>query len=191
MRDFLLETDVPAPTPIAGRPFQSEFERVFTEQGEGQALTYTLRGTLYRDGGGNIRKDVSMYNPDGTTVRLIIIQDITERAVYMMHEESKSMVALPYTEALLLNSGFAIASHDQRIGERYVEGLLCAGYRGKRGEDRVLTLWVSDGIGEAVIEEYVGGQEKDVFRLFNINLKEPEKALFSVPTGYERKSLLS
>ena len=192
MRDFLLETDIPAPTHILGRPFQSDFERVLTEKHEdGKTDKYIFSGILYRDVSGRIRKDVNIQNPNGTTVRLIIIQDILSQTVYMIHEEAKSVLALPLTDMLILNSGFATASHDEEIGERQIEGLLCTGYRGKRGEERVTTLWVSDTIGEALIEENTGSQESDVFRLFNIRLNEPDKSLFSIPAGYKNESLFS
>lgn len=190
MRALLLDADIPTPMAVTGSPFEAEFERVLIEkQAGGQAGKYVFKGTVHRATDSRIRKEFDMSDLDGTVVHVIIIQDTLNQTVHVMHRDSKTLTSLPLTESFDLNSGPAISNDDEQLGERYIEGLLCHGYRGSRGGEHVTTLWISDELGEALIEENVGGQEEDMLRLFNIRRGEPDNTLFSVPADYKPESL--
>jgi len=180
MRNFLVDTDVPFPTTVKDKPYSAEFERVIFEELDGESRgEYVFRGSVHRTSDGRTRKEFDMLSPDGTRLHLIVIQDTPNRVVHLLHPESISRATIPLTEFIELNSGFALAGHDEKLGERLIEGIPCKGYRGSRGSSRITTLWVSEELGEALIEEnLVDGHAEDSLRIFNINLTEPDLSLF-------------
>lgn len=180
MRNYLVDTDLPFPATVKDKPYSAEFERIIFEGFGGEPTgKYIFRGSVQRASSGRTRKEFDMLGPDGTNLHLIVIQDTSNRVVHLLHPESNSTASIPLTEFMELNSGFAVAGHDEKLGERLIESVSCKGYRGSRGSNRITTLWVSEDLGEALIEEnMVDGQTEDSLRIFNINLTEPDPSLF-------------
>lgn len=186
MRAFLIDTDVPTPVMIPGKPFQAEFERVLIQRlSDGQVESYVFKGSIYRATDSRVRKEIDLLELDGTITHMIIIQDTLDESVHVLHATSKTVTSFPLTENLLLNSGISRSSEDIDLGERSIEGLLCHGYsRGTRGTAGFAIFWFSDELGEALIAENIYGQDEDTLRLFNIRQDEPDPDFFLVPEDY-------
>ncbi|MGH9760820.1 MAG: hypothetical protein ACREAC_08255, partial [Blastocatellia bacterium] len=66
------------------------------------------------------------------------------------------------------------------LGEREIEGVQCRGRRVAR-TDEVTDCWYSGELRQIILKETVRGEHwRQTYRLYNINLQEPDAALFLV-----------
>lgn len=89
--------------------------------------------------------------------------------------------------------GYIIPRHSpsggEDLGVRQIEDLVCKGSRRNfsgYGEypDGIIECWYSEVISYLVFAKAVFGDLENIFQLQNIQLIEPDKALFTMPANY-------
>jgi hypothetical protein len=183
-----------------GKPFRAEFEEVHTRKPTNEVAR--CRGSVAQDSAGRLREDI--FLPDASEVsgtrHITVIVDAVTLTYYFIDQETKDVRKIelgPVVQRQLAGkpqSGTSprecpLPTSPRQVGieavpaERLIEGVSCRGTVLHEPSGTTIESWSSDRLGHAFpVLEVTRGKDLDtLYRLFNLELQEPDPALFVVP----------
>ena len=198
---------------VKGAPYSATAVTETTHTlGDGNQIIQKTEVVTYRDGEGRTRheqtlRSVGRWVSDGEPLRIIFINDPVAGVSYTLNPRTQSASRRSYFKGkgpVKDGPPAAAGSSDGRkkveaLGKRMIEGLEAEGTRtttitpaGEIGNRLPIEVtderWYSPGLQTLVMRERRDPRSGDtVYRLMNINRKEPERSLFVVPADYALK----
>ncbi len=187
--------------PVLAKPFRASFEEIHTRKSTGENLR--CWGWLAQDSAGHGRQDIFSPDSEGLSIthHVTVIWDPVKGTCQFLEHESGEIQKLDLARVMQGRSpggsdAASVASQcplpapppDPLVrreipGERLIDGLLCRGciYSSESGQT-VIENWFSERLFHTVYEKTVEGDVEAVYRLFNVELEEPEASVFVLPS---------
>lgn len=187
--------------PIVGKPYRASFEEVHTRKSTGESLRRW--GWLAQDSAGRAREDVFIPDPKepSATRHVTTIWDPIDLKFQALDHGSGEIQKLDLAQIMQGRSAdtpklgevaamcaLPAAPPDRLIreeipGERLIEGVLCRGtlHRSQSSPEGI-EHWFSQRLFQVVYEKTTEGDVEAVYRLFNVELEEPDASLFVLPS---------
>lgn len=194
---------------VKGKPYSAQFS---TENiqflADGTRITRKSEGAVYRNGEGRTRREQTLgaLGPipiEGEPKRLIFINDPVGGAHYVLDVQDQTARKLPFRDAPATAKGLPPEFENSpdpvnaaALGKRVIEGVEAEGTRstitipvGRIGNDRPLEVvserWYSAELQLVILSKHTDPfSGENVYRLTNIDRKEPPLTLFEVPAEY-------
>jgi hypothetical protein len=185
-----------APKHLPGRPFSGKYSitRTWKLAGE-QVATETHSGMIYRDALGRERNE-STSVVEGKEWTIAGIKDPIEDVSYSLAVSAKVVWKQKLSDTieiaeLTMKGGHTYITMPSRfarenaegVGEALISGLACDGFRGKDG-DYDIEYWISKDLKETLLEKLKSKDMECTYRLYDVDLTEPDPSLFIVPGDY-------
>lgn len=178
--------------PVSGKPFRTDFEEIHIRKSPRGFLR--VSGTLCRDSLGRRRRDYTRNSdqenvPDG--IGHSSIADPSLGLSFVLDDKGECLAKFPdaniegqnvcSTESVTFdpsNEGLTNRSH-KSLGQKSIEGFICDGLLSESSEETT-ELWISRDLLEVLLRIQRGAAGEISYRLFKIELVEPETAIFDV-----------
>jgi hypothetical protein len=194
---------------VKGKPYSAQFSTENVQVlADGTRITRKSEGIVYRNGEGMTRREQTLgaLGPipiEGEPRRLIFINDPVGGAHYVLDVQEHSARKLPFRDAPANANGLPPEFEDSpepvttmTLGKRMIEGVEAEGTSskitipvGRIGNDRPLEVvserWYSPELQLVILSKHTDPfSGENVYRLTNIDRKEPPLTLFAVPAEY-------
>ncbi len=188
---------------VTGQPFSAETVIEDTRRlYDGNTVTKTRRGGIYRDGEGRTRREqpLDLLGADGEKpVMLVFVNDFPGRSQFSLDLNAKVARKSPIGDNRMPfpDGDGPRDAKTESLGTRTIEGVRVEGKRitslipaGRLGNDKPIEVlsetWFSPELQIVVMSRHldpVAGEH--VFKLVNIRRAEPAADLFAIPAGYK------
>jgi hypothetical protein len=189
-----------------GAPYSAQ---ILTENtqilGDGTRITRKNAASIYRDSEGRTRREVTLdyigpIQTSGEPQQLVFINDPVAGNHYVLYPQNHSgrKMKMPDREPPpFQESPLSAEAKTESLGKKTIEGVEAEGTRstitipaGQIGNDRPIVIvserWYSEALQAVVLSKHSDPRVgENVYRLQNINRKEPAKALFELPSDYQ------
>ena len=190
-----------------GAPYSAQ---VITENtqilGDGTRITRKSTALIYRDSEGRLRRELSLdslgpIGPNGEAQQLVFINDPVAGNHYVLYPQNHSgrKMKMPGKEPPppFQEAPPSTEAKTEALGKKLIEGVEAEGTRstitipaGQIGNDRPIIIvserWYSETLQAVVLSKHSDPRVgENVYRLQNINRKEPAKSLFELPADYQ------
>jgi hypothetical protein len=176
------------------KPFQAEFEQTRKiKSKDNRTVIEQLKGRIYRDSKG--RERIDEFTQDEHTVR---VYDPPRKSEFMLDIGSKTIlyqVPLPSDgfRAYVWNVNKTAIAFPLRpsqpvpaLGRKDIEGMRCAGYEIQKPGEYTVQYWISDDLNQLFLVQIVSEEEEITWRLFNLEVTEPDVSYFDIPRNFIR-----
>jgi hypothetical protein len=195
---------------VKGKPYSAQFSTENVQVlADGTRITRKSEGVVYRNGEGRTRREQTLgaLGPipiEGEPKQLIFINDPVGGAHYVLDVQDQTARKLPFRDAPATANGLPREFEDSpepvsfaALGKRVIEGVEAEGTRstitipvGRIGNDRPLEVvserWYSAELQLVILSKHTDPfSGENVYRLTNIDRKEPPLTLFEVPAEYK------
>jgi hypothetical protein len=182
--------------PVKNAPFEADYEEKISRKLPDMPVSQLiLKGKIYRDSEGKVRKDLTLQSSEGNfSAHMLGITDYVNRRFIDLDTKSKTFAIVqmsePYQPPIptpqnpVTNQG----SKNKEKESKEIEGVVCIRLK-EKVNGCLIETWYSEQLREVVLEKRTCNNEERSLRLFNIRQAEPESQLFKVPSDYkERKN---
>jgi hypothetical protein len=190
--------------PGAALTAQQVEERTRTLQ-DGTSSTEVLKASIYRDNKGRTRIErsvlpgaaadldvASIFDPVAhTAVTLLMGPKIAYRVFLPSSSAGGFVVALPALGVGEARPTGKLRDTAEALGKRVMYGIEVEGVRsvqtseGQQSPVRTEEMWSSQTLGVVLQAEAAGSNWKHTARLENVDRREPDSALFAIPSDYQ------
>jgi hypothetical protein len=180
--------------PVRNNPFEADYEEIISKKLPDMTVSQLImKGKIYRDTEGRIRKDLTLQSPQQDfSEHTVLITDYVSRRHIDLDPESKTFsfveMGEPYQPPIpppqnpVTNLGLG----NKQKESKEIEGIVCIRLT-EKVNDCLIETWYSEKLREVVQEKRTCDSEEHSLRLFNIRQAEPESQLFKVPSDYKEK----
>jgi hypothetical protein len=175
-------------------PFEVDYEEMISRKLPDKTVSQLiLKGKIYRDSEGRVRKDLTLQSPaDNYSAHLVSITDYVNRRNIDLDTKSKTFTfvqmsepyqpSIPTPQNPVTNQG----SKTKGKESKEIEGVVCISLK-EKVNGCLIETWYSEKLREVIQEKRTCDNEKRSLRLFNIQQAEPESQLFKVPSDYKER----
>ena len=183
--------------PTRGNAFQAEYEETHISKSTNESIRAS--GRYFQDSQGRTRRDITTLSdpPEpGQPTRMAMISDPVADAIVFVDLDSNSarrlqpglihaegaqptLAPIPQGESCPSPPPAPLVWRSQSLGTKTIEGLDCQGELiliGSEGES--VESWFSTQLSACVFYKQIRGDVEVLYRLFDIQLTEPDPSLF-------------
>lgn len=187
--------------PVSGKPFRAEYEETHTRRSTEEVAR--CWGSLARDASGRIRQDIFTPDPhDPSAARHVTaiwdsvagtyclidqdtgdLQELELGRMIRDHFPGSGPAACPVPDTPQPTRTRPAANQRELLGEKSIQHIPCVGLRYTDGSRHETTEeWLSKDLHINVLVVTKSEDIEIVYRVFNVQLSEPEAGLFVPPT---------